>query len=150
MEPTAAVLALELPEIPAKNMDDVMETTGSPPRRRPTIAMARARDPASIHQLARENESGTAISAQESRAAKALCAMTSRGICPFTSKAAAPLKPMPKADRHAQSEQEDEADENDGNHRRVAPAAGLSRRRCSTKSEAATVVIKSPLVGTAR
>ena len=41
MVPTAAVLALELPEIPAKNIDDVTETTGSPPRSRPTTAMAR-------------------------------------------------------------------------------------------------------------
>ena len=97
MEPTAAVLALELPEIPAKNMDDVTETMGRPPRRRPTIAMARLEIPhAFISSPARMNN-GTAISAQESRAAKALCAMTSRGICPFTSKAAAPLKPMPKA-----------------------------------------------------
>jgi hypothetical protein len=36
IDPTAAVLALELPEILAKNMDAMMETTGRPPRKRPT------------------------------------------------------------------------------------------------------------------
>jgi hypothetical protein len=72
IDPTAAVLALELPEILAKNMEAVTDTTGSPPRKRPTRLTARWEMPQAFMSSPASMNNGTAIKAQESRAAKAL------------------------------------------------------------------------------
>ena len=150
MEPTAAVLALELPELPAKNMDDVTETMGSPAPEAPHDRDGPARDPACIHQLAGENEERHRHQRPGVQGREGSLRDDLEGYLPVHEQASRAAQTDAEGDRHAQSEQEDEADENGGNHRGVAPAAGLSRQISSTKSPAATIVIKSPLVGTAR
>ena len=78
--PTAAVLALELPEMLAKNMDETTETMGSPPRSRPTTSTVRREIPQAFMSSPAKMKSGTAMSAQEFSAAKARCGMISKGI----------------------------------------------------------------------
>ena len=97
MEPTAAVLALELPEMLAKNMDETTDTIGSPPRSRPTTSTVRREIPQAFMSSPAKMKSGTAISAQELSAAKARWGMSSKGIWPSTMSAAIPLRPIAKA-----------------------------------------------------
>ena len=97
MEPTAAVLALELPEMLAKNMDETTETMGSPPRSRPTTSTVLREIPQAFMSSPAKMKSGTAMSAQEFSAAKARCGMISKGIWPSATSAAMPLNPIAKA-----------------------------------------------------
>ena len=97
MEPTAAVLALELPEMLAKNMDETTDTMGSPPRNRPTTSTVRREIPQAFMSSPAKMKSGTAISAQELSAANARWGISSKGIWPSAKSAAMPLRPIAKA-----------------------------------------------------
>jgi hypothetical protein len=80
IEPTAAVLALELPVMLAKNIDAVTETAGKPPRTRPTSFTALSEIPQAFINSPARIKRGTAIKVHESTAAKALWGTTSSGI----------------------------------------------------------------------